>query len=219
MEINRLRLNALIAATAICMLLSGCDISNALDGRDAEIIRLKYELLAQEGTRAAQMAYAERQVGIYRGCTLLFNLCSTEITQEAQELIKQGFTGDSSLWWWAPMIGKFACVAAFLGVLLWLPLYLYFRFTCPAKKETDDAKALIAGKNEAINAANRKKTQTEQETSDMRRELKSLKLDNIARKKVLTATEEAIAVARATLAAAKVELAEVSRLRESFKRF
>jgi hypothetical protein len=218
-EINRLRLNALIAATAVCMLLSGCGVSNALDGRDAEIIRLKYELLAQEGTRAAQMAYAERQVGIYRGCTLLFNLCSKEITQEAQELIKQGFTGDSSPWWWLPFLAKLVCLGGFLGALLWLPLHLFFKYTGPAKKKVDDANALIAGKNEAINAANRKKTQTEQETSAMRRELKSLKLDVIARKKVLTATEEAIAVARATLVAAKSELAEVSRLRESFKRF
>jgi len=201
------------------MVLGGCGVSNALDGRDAEIIRLKYELLAQEGTRAAQIAYAERQVGMYRGCSVMFNMCSDEVTQVAKELIKEGFTGDSSLWWWLPVIAKLVCVGGFLGALLWSPVHLFFKFTGPAKKETDEAKALIAGKNEAINAANRKKTQTEQETSAMRREIKSLKLDVTEQKKVLTATEEAISLARETLASAKLELAEVSRLRESFKRF
>lgn len=53
----------------------------------------------------------------------------------------------------------------------------------------------------------------------MRRELKSPSIDITERKKVLTATDEAIAVARETLAAAKVEIVEVSRLRESLKRF
>ena len=219
METDRRLLRTVLAVVSAAIMMGGCGVSNALDGRDAEIIRLKYELIAQQGARAAELTYAERQVGVYRGCTFLFNVCSDTTTEVGQALIKKGFSGDSSLWWWVPFIGKLMAVGGFLGVLLWLPWHLFVRFTGPAKGKIDVAKEFMSGLNEKVNAANRKRTQTEQENSAMRRELKHMSLAVAEQRKLLSETEDAIASALATLKAVKAETAEVSRLRESFRRF
>ena len=77
----------------------------------------------------------------------------------------------------------------------------------------------MSGLNEKVNAANRKRTQTEQETSAMRRELSHMTFTVAEQRNELSETNMAFTSARATLREAKEELAEVSRLRESFKRF
>lgn len=219
METARRSLRTVLAVVAVTMMVGGCGVSNALDGRDAEIVRLKYALIEQQGARAAELAYAERQVGIYRGCTLLFNICSDTTTEVGQALIKKGFSGDSSLWWWVPFIGMLMGAGGFLGALLWLPWHLFVRFTGPEKTKIDAARKFMSGLNEKVNAANRKRTQTEQETSAMRRELSHMTFTVAEQRNELSETNMAFTSARATLREAKEELAEVSRLRESFKRF
>jgi hypothetical protein len=218
-EIDRLTVKALIGALATALLVAGCGVQNALDGRDAKIIELKYALLEQQGVRAAELNYAERQVGIYRGCTFLFNMCSETTAEVGQALIKKGFAGDSSIWWWGPVIGKLAALAGFLGALIWVPWHLFVKFTKPAKSELNAAKKFISGLNEKVNDANRKRTQIQQETSAMRRELKDMSLAITEQRKMLSETEEAVELARAALTTVKSEIAEISRLRESFKRF
>ena len=219
MEANRRSVNRLASALATTMLVAGCGVQNALDGRNAKIVELQIALHEQQGVRAAELAYAERQVGIYRGCTVLFNVCSAETTQVAQELIKKGFTGDSSAWWWVPVIGKLAALGAFLGGLLWLPLHFFARFTRPAKRKVDAAKKLIAGLDEKVNDANRKRTQTLQQNSAMKRELERLSTEINERKKQLAATDFAVSQAQANLNEAKVELQQVGRLKENFRKF
>lgn len=196
----------------VTMVLGGCGVSNALDGRDAEIVRLKYELNAQQGARAAELAYAERHVGIYRGCSILFNICSEEATQVGQELIKKGFTGDSSLWWWLPLLAKLVCVGGFLGMTLWFPVHLFFKFTGPAKTEIDDANQLIAGLEKRESDTNRKCTQTQQNTSAMKREYERY----FAASKAL---QQANAAEELKLEARKMEIAKINRLKENFRQF
>jgi len=209
---NDLRKFFLIALLTLSSLLGGCDVTKKLRQQSDEIDRLNGLLNEQYGTRTAELAFAERQVGTYRGCTFLFNVCSAETTQVAQELIKKGFTGDSSSWWWAPIIGKLAAIGAFLGGLLWLPVHLFVRFTKPAKREVNEAKTLIAGLDEKVDYANRTWTQTLQQNSEMKRENKRL-FDT------LKTLEQAIFSANARLVAAHTELAEINRLKENFRQF
>ena len=216
---NDLRKIFLIVLLTLSTLLGGCGMTKKLEQQSNEIDRLNSLLNEQYGTRAAEFDFAERQVGVYRGCIFLFNVCSAETTKVAQELIKKGFTGDSSPWWWAPFIGKLAAIGAFLGGLLWLPLHLCVRFTRPAKRKIDEAKKLIAGLDEKVNDANRKRTQTLQQNSAMKRELERLSTEINERKKQLAATDFAVSQAQANLNEAKVELQQVGRLKENFRKF
>jgi hypothetical protein len=216
---NDLRKIFFIALLTLSSLLGGCGMTEKLEQQSSEIDRLNALLSEQYGTRAAELAFAESQVGIYRGCTFLFNVCSHGTIDVGEKLMRQGFTGYSSAWWWAAFIGKLTAIAGFLGVLFWAPWHLFVTFTRPAKSEIDAAKKLISGLNEKVNDANRKRTQTQQETSALRRELKNMSLAITEQRKVLSETTEAVASAHATLATAKSEVAEISRLRESFKGF
>ena len=216
---NDLRKVFLIALLTSSALLGGCGMTKKLKQQSDEIDRLSALINEQYGTRAAELDFSERQVGIYRGCTFLFNVCPKDTTEVGEKLIRQGFTGSSSAWWWAAFIGKLAGIAAFLGVLLWLPWHLSVLITRPARAEILAAKDLIAGLNAMVNDANRKRTQTLQERSEMKRELESMSLVVTAQQRQLSETREAVALAQDSLRTAKAELAEVSRLRESFKRF
>jgi len=209
---NDLRKIFLIVLLTLSTLLGGCGMTKKLEQQSNEIDRLNSLLNEQYGTRAAEFDFAERQVGVYRGCIFLFNVCSAETTKVAQELIKKGFTGDSSPWWWAPFIGKLAAIGAFLGGLLWLPLHLCVRFTRPAKRKIDEAKKLIAGLDEKVNDANRKRTQTLQQNSALKRDCERLSA-------VVKGLEQEHLMVKAGIEQAKVDLAEITRLKESFKRF
>ena len=219
MEIDRRALKTILAIIAATVLISGSDRSNAKDGRDAEIVQLRIALAEQQGARAADLAYAERQVGIFRGCTFLFNVCSESTTRVAQEFIKIGVTGDSSPWWWIGFIDKVIFAAGFVGALLWLPWHLRVVLTRPAQEEIQAAKNLIAGMDSQVRDANRKRTQTQQEASAIKRDLKNISLTVKEKKKMLADIEAATAAAHRSLTDAKAELAELARLRESFKKF
>ena len=209
----------MLAIIAAAVIIGGCSGSSEPDGRDVKIAQLKIALLEQQGARAADIAYAERQVGIYRGCTFLFNVCPESTTREAQQYIQNGFTGDSSPWWWWAFIAKVIGTGGFLGALLWLPWHLRIIFTKPAQDEILAAKKFIAAMDSQVRDANRKRTQTQQETSAAKRELKYLNLDVKEKKKMLADIEAATSAVHLTLTEAKAELEELYRLRESFKQF
>jgi len=216
---NDLRKIFLIALLTLSSLLGGCGMTEKLEQQSSEIDRLNALLSEQYGTRAAELAFAESQVGIYRGCTFLFNVCSAATRAVGEKYIKDGFTGSSSYWWWAAFIGKLSAIAAVVGALLWLPWHLFVLFTRPAQAEIAEAKKLIEGLDAKVKDANRKRTQTEQGTSAMRRELKHISIAVAEQRKLLSEAQEDVAVTHAKLSAVKSEFAENSRLRESFKQF
>jgi len=71
---------------------------------------------------------------------------------------------------------------------------------------------LLESLDTKVKDANRKRTQTQQETSAIRRELERLSA-------YVKNLEQAGVAANAKLEAAKRELAEIRRLKENFKRF
>ena len=190
-----------------------------LEKRSSEISRLNFVLQEQYGTRAADLDFAERQVGIHRGCTFLFNVCATDTAVAAEKLIKNGFTGSSSSWWWFAFIGKLSGIAAFIGLMLWLPWHLFVLFTRPAQAKFADAQKMITGLNEKVDDANRKRTQTLQQASAMKKDFHRLSASVTEMQKLLTETGDAVSLALAQLKAAKVELAEITSLKESFRQF
>lgn len=216
---NDLRKLFFISFIASTVLLSGCGVKDELERRNFEISRLNHMLQEQYGTRAADLDFAEHQVGIYRGCTFLFNVCSADTTVAAEKLIKNGFTGSSSIWWWFAFMSKLTGVAAFIGLMLWLPWHLFVLFTRPVKAKFDDAQKMISGLNEKVDDANRKRTQTLQQASVMKKDFQRLSADVTKMKKLLTETENAASQALSLLNAAKVELAEITSLKESFRQF
>jgi chromosome segregation ATPase len=115
--------------------------------------------------------------------------------------------------------GKLTAIAAVMGALLWLPRHLSVLFTRPAQEEIEAAKMLIEGLDAKVKDANRKRTQTQQETSAMRREFERLSAVTNEQKKQLEAADFAVLQAQTKLNEAKVELQEVARLKESFRKF
>jgi len=194
------------------LLLDGCGIKEELDKRSSEINRLNAVVQEQYGTRAAELDFAERQVGIYQGCTFLFNVCSDATLAVGEKYMRNGFTGSSSYWWWVAFAVKLTAIAAVMGALLWLPWHLFVAFSRPAQEEIDEAKKLLESLDTKVKDANRKRTQTQQETSAIRRELERLSA-------YVKNLEQAGVAANAKLEAAKRELAEIRRLKENFKRF
>ena len=215
-DLNKLFITIFVTLT---VLLGGCDVKTKLEQQSSEIDRLNSLINQQYGTRAADLDFAERQVAIYRGCTFLFNVCSSATLANGKNYLENGFSGSSSTWWWAAFIGKLMGIAAFIGTLLWLPWHLFVLFTRPAKVEIDEAKNLIAGLDAKVNDANRKRTQTLQQASATRRDFERLSSVMTEQQKKLAATEQAVAQAEAQLRAANTELAKVTRLKDSFRQF
>jgi multidrug efflux pump subunit AcrA (membrane-fusion protein) len=201
-----------IAFIFVALLLGGCGVEEELVKRGSEISRLNDLVNEQYGTRAAELDFAERQVGIYQGCTFLFNVCSEATLAVGKKYIKDGFTGASSYWWWVAFAGKLTAIAAVMGALLWLPRHLFALFTRPVQDEIEAAKKLIEGLDAKVKDANRKRTQTQQETSAMKREFERLSA-------AVKSLEQEVLRAKAAVAQAKADLAETTRLKESFKRF
>lgn len=207
-----MRKHFFIAFALIILFLGGCDAKKELDKRNSEISQLNALLNEQYGKRAAELDFAERAVGIYQGCTFLFNVCPEVMLAVGEKYVREGFSGSSSAWWWAAFAGKLTSIAAVMGALLWLPWHLFVLFTRPAQKKVDDARRLIEGLDAKVKDANRKRTQTQQETSAMKREFERLS----AAVKVMG---QAGATANAKLEAAQRDLAEINRLKENFRRF
>lgn len=203
----------------LSVLLGGCDFTTKLKQQGTEIDRLNSLLNQQYGTRAAELDFAERQVGIYRGCTFLFNVCSAATLSVGEQYINHGFMGSSSAWWWTAFIGKLAGVAAFIGMLLWLPWHLFVVFTRPAQAKINEAKKLISSLDSKVADANRKRTQTLQQASAAKRDFERLSLILTEQQKKLTSTEKAVAQAVDQLCEAQTELAKVSRIKDSFRQF
>ena len=203
----------------LTVLLGGCDVTTKLDQQSTEIFRLNSLVKQQYGTRAADLDFAERQVAVYQGCTFLFNICSTDTLAAGERYIKNGFTGSSSWWWWLAFIGKLTGVAAFIGTLVWLPLHLYALLTRPAQAKSDEAREIISGLDVKVQDANRKRTQALQQASAGKRDFERLSAALAERQTQLATTENAVSLALTALKVARLELAEVSRVRESFKRF
>ena len=209
---NDLKKVVLTGLLTLASLLGGCGMTEKLEQQSNEIDRLSALINEQYGTRAAELAFAERQVGAYRGCKFLFNVCTQDTIDVGEKLMRQGFTGYSSAWWWAAFIGKLTAIAAAMGALLWLPWHLFVLVTRPAQAEIDEARKLIAGLDEKVSDANRTRTQTLQKNSELKRENKQLAA-------ALKALEQAGFSAKARLEAAQRELAEINRLKENFRQF
>jgi hypothetical protein len=218
-EINLKRLFVL-TLFSIFSALAGSSLTPEMKNQSDEINRLNSLINQQYGARAAEIDFAERQVALYHGCAFLFNVCKGDKIV-AEKLINAGFTGLTSRWWWATFSGKLIGIAAAIGFFLWLPMHLLALFTSPGQERRDKeaAQKFISSLDEKVTDANRKRTQALQQASAMRRDLDRYASAVTECQNQLAGIEHAALVARANLNAAKIELIEVTRLKESFRQF
>lgn len=131
----------------IALLLTGCDLFEDKE-KAGQIIRLQTALDSQQGIRAAELQFGERQASFYLGCKAFFNRCSRETTELGQKLLQSGFTGNTSIWYWAGLFGELLCIAAAVAVLINLFLHLHLTIITPKKEEVLRAQRLVDGVNE-----------------------------------------------------------------------
>lgn len=139
------------------LLMGGC---SPFDGgqKDAEIAQLRAELANQQGTHAADLVLAERQVAIYMGCKQFFDLCSQETRELGQKLVSNGFTGETSGWYWLSFLATPVCIAttlgAFLAALSAVSGYLRLKLIEPKRELVAQIQLLIDTAEQRIKAAN-----------------------------------------------------------------
>lgn len=214
MEINgqRMRFFALLFLVSF---LFGC----SPDPRDSEIQKLKNELSAQAGTRAANLNFAEREAGVYQGCIFLFNICPAAVIAEGESRIKFGFTGASSYWFWLMVIGKTLVIGGFFGALLWLPLHLKVVFTQPLQDEMDAAKALISETKAHAEGMTKRMAEFERLTDVAGEKAEELDKKNAEKSEKLAAADEALQAVERQIAEANLKLEEMRMIRAAFKQF
>lgn len=155
------------------LLLSGCS-SAEIKEKDLEIIRLKIALASQHGARAAEIEYADQQASFYLGCKAFFDRCSPETIERGQKLLKNGFTGTTSGWYWAGLLGELACIAVAVAVFMTLFMHLYLKFIAPRVGEVEQAQQLVDGVDEYVAEGNRWRATHEQKMLTENRKLAKL---------------------------------------------
>lgn len=143
------------------LLLSGCSLFEDKE-KALEIVRLQTELASQHGTRAAEIEYGERQVSFYLGCKEFFNRCSKETIERGEKLLQNGYTGTTSHWYWAGLIGELTCIAIATAIFITIFMNLYLRFIAPSVEKVEQAQELIDGVDEYILEGRRRKYDLEE---------------------------------------------------------
>ncbi|MFI5446543.1 hypothetical protein [Polaromonas sp. UC242_47] len=156
------------------LFLSGCNLLQSGEHKDAEIIHLKTALEIQQGSRAADLEFAERQAGTYLGCKQFFNLCSKETRELGEQRLKSGFAGTTSPWYWLGLLGEFTCIAFSTAVFIAMLTYLHLVVVAPKKERVEQAQCLIDGADDKARAVNRRSNEIEQRIGLMKKEVHEL---------------------------------------------
>lgn len=163
----------ILVAMLTALLLSGC--SSFEDKEKAlEIIRLQTELASQHGTRSAELEYGERQVSFYLGCKEFFNRCSKETIDRGQKLLENGFTGTTSIWYWAGLIGKLACMAIAAAVFFLALRFLHLVAITPKREAVDWAQGLIDSAEERVRIINLRTNELERRNGLIKKDIAAL---------------------------------------------
>ncbi len=152
------------------LLFSGCSRFEERE-KDLEIIRLQTELAGQHGTRAAELEYGERQVSFYLGCKEFFNRCSKETIERGQYLLENGFTGTTSIWYWAGLLGQLTCLAIAAAVFFLTLRFLHLMAITPKRDAVDWAQALIDTAEERARMINLRTNELERRNGLLKKEI------------------------------------------------
>ena len=159
------------------LLIGGCSPIDD-ERKDAEIARLRMELINQQGAHAADLVLAERQASIYLGCKRFFDLCSPETREQGQKLVSSGFTGATSGWYWLSFLATPVCIAtglgAFLAALSEVSSYLRLKFIEPKRQLVTQKRLLIDTAEQRVRAANLKANELEEANGIRKKEIHQL---------------------------------------------
>jgi hypothetical protein len=160
----------ILVAMLTALLLSGC---NPFEDKEKalEIIRLQLELSSQQGTRAAEIEYGERQVSMYLGCKQFFNRCSPETAERGEKLLQLGYTGTTAGWYWVGLLGELTCKAIAAAVFFLTLRFLHLVAIAPKKEAVDSAQGLIDSAEERARTINIRTNELEMRNGLMKREL------------------------------------------------
>jgi hypothetical protein len=179
----------------ICMMIgfSAILVSGCAPSKNSEIAKLKLELAQQQGTRAAELEFAEAHVSMYLGCKTIFNLCTPEASEQAEKLMKNGFTGSTSVWYWFFLLAKLVCVAGPLGtfwaVLFTVTKYLHLKLIEPKSFLVAEKIHLISTVDERVKAANLRGNAIEKAIGILRRERHELTHPTRVKRKPIASPE------------------------------
>lgn len=126
--------------------------------KDARIHQLETQLQRQEGTRMADIVFAEKQAALYQGCKRLGGLCTREIRESGERRLREGYAGTTSEWYWVGCIGVPVCIASALGVFLAVfsvvSSYLRLLVIEPKREDVEQKQHLIDTAEARVKAAN-----------------------------------------------------------------
>jgi len=147
-----------IAVLTATVILSGCGIWNNKEQQD-EIARLEMALADQKGMHAAELEYSERQASFYLGCKTFFNRCSEETAELGQKLLKSGFTGKTSGWYWVGLLGEMICFMFALVITKLTYEFVHLIMIRPKEREVERAQKLMSEIDNYIEYGNRWKAE------------------------------------------------------------
>lgn len=140
-------------AFAISTMISGCGIFDSKD-KDEEISRLRTALADQQGRRAAELDYSERQASYYLGCKTFFNRCSNETTALGERLLLSGFTGRTSGWYWLGLLGEMICLLFSLIASKGIYKFWHLSLIKPKEEEVESAQKLVDEVDDYVKCGN-----------------------------------------------------------------
>ena len=129
---------------------------------------------SQHGTRAAEIEYGERQVSFYLGCKEFFNRCSKETIERGQKLLEKGLTGTTSVWYWAGLLGKLACIAIAAAVFFLAFRFLHLVAITPKREAVDWAQGRIDTAEERARMINLRTNELERRNGMIKKEIATL---------------------------------------------
>jgi hypothetical protein len=156
------------------MLLSGCWPFGDIKQKDEEIAQLQIALYAQRAAREADLAFAERQAGMYVGCRQFFDLCSKETRELGQQRLKEGFAGSTSGWYWLGFVAVPGCMAIAFGAFFAILRFLHLIYLSPTREKIAQAQRVIDTADERARAVNLRTNVLEKKTGLMKKELAKL---------------------------------------------
>lgn len=181
----------ILVAMLTALLLSGC---NPFEDKDKalEIIRLQLELSTQQGTRAAEIEYGERQVSMYLGCKQFFNRCSPATAERGEKLLQLGYTGTSAGWYWVGLLGELTCIAIAAAVFFVTLRFLHLVAITPNKEAVDWAQGLVDSAEERARTTNLLTNELERRNGLMKREFAALIATKKIQKKIPAPVEQTV---------------------------
>lgn len=180
----------ILIAMLAALLLSGCSRFEDKE-KAAEMIRLQTELASQHGTRAAEIEYGEKQASFYLGCKAFFNRCSEETIERGQKLLQNGFTGTTSVWYWAGLLGELTCMAIAAAVFFLALVFLNLLAITPKKEAVDWAQGLIDSAEERARTINLRTNELERRNGQLKKELADLFAAKQIQKRIPAPVEQA----------------------------